>query len=64
VIGVTVNHEHLSDSQLGDAIDQLELDLGIPATDPLTRNLDELVGMVLLAFPALAAIAAPLAAAS
>lgn len=53
VIGVTVNHEHLSEEQLGAAIDEIELDLGIPATDPLTRPLKELVDMVTHAFPVL-----------
>ena len=41
-----------------DSIDALELDLGVPATDPLTRPLDELVDMVLDAFPTLVAAAA------
>ncbi|MGF6823385.1 putative NAD-dependent epimerase/dehydratase family protein [Microbacterium sp. ZKA21] len=54
VIGITVNHENLTDEQLGTAIDEIELDLGIPATDPLTRPLDELVDMVVQAFPHLA----------
>lgn len=53
VIGVTVNHENLSADQLSAAIDEIELDTGLPATDPLTRSLDDLVDMVLLAFPAL-----------
>lgn len=53
VIGITVNHENLTDAQIGEAIDEIELDLGIPATDPLTRPLDALVDMVLRAFPEL-----------
>lgn len=53
VIGVTVNHENLSKAQLAAAIDEIELDTGLPATDPLTRPLSELVEMVLQAFPAL-----------
>ncbi|MDQ0725380.1 DUF1611 domain-containing protein [Microbacterium sp. W4I20] len=53
VIGITVNHENLTDDQLGAAIDEIELDLGLPATDPLTRPLSDLVEMVLQAFPAL-----------
>lgn len=53
VIGVTVNHENLSKAQLAAAIDEIELDTGLPATDPLTRPLAELVAMVLQAFPAL-----------
>lgn len=59
VIGVTVNHENLTDAELGSAIDEIELDLGIPATDPLTRPLDELVDMVVRAFPHLAERLAP-----
>ncbi|WP_417503950.1 DUF1611 domain-containing protein [Microbacterium sp.] len=53
VIGVTVNHENLSADQLAGAIDEIELDTGLPATDPLTRPLSELVEMVLQAFPSL-----------
>lgn len=53
VIGVTVNHENLSADQLAASIDEIELETGLPATDPLTRPLSELVDMVLTAFPAL-----------
>ncbi len=53
VIGVTVNHEHLTDAQITAAIDEIELNLGVPATDPLTRPLSNLVDMVLQAFPEL-----------
>ncbi|CAN7311415.1 DUF1611 domain-containing protein [Microbacterium maritypicum] len=53
VIGVTVNHENLKAEQLAAAIDEIELDTGLPATDPLTRPLAELVEMVLQAFPTL-----------
>lgn len=53
VIGVTVNHENLSTDQLTAAIDEIKLDTGLPATDPLTRPRTELVDMVLEAFPAL-----------
>jgi uncharacterized NAD-dependent epimerase/dehydratase family protein len=53
VIGVTVNHENLTPAQLADAIDEIELETGLPATDPLTRPLAELVEMVLQAFPTL-----------
>jgi uncharacterized NAD-dependent epimerase/dehydratase family protein len=55
VIGITVNHENLTDDEIGTAIAELERDLGLPATDPLTRPLDHLVDMVLTAFPKLAA---------
>ena len=53
VIGITVNHENLSEAQLSASIDEIELSLGLPATDPLTRPLTELVEMVLQAFPSL-----------
>lgn len=53
VIGVTINHENLTDEQITAAIDEHELDLGIPATDPLTRPIEQLVDIVLQAYPAL-----------
>ena len=55
VIGITINHEHMSDDEVTAAIDEVFLDLGLPATDPLTRPLDLLVDMVVTAFPELAA---------
>lgn len=57
VIGITLNHEHLTDDEVSAAIEAHEQELGIPATDPLTRPLDRLVDMVLLAFPALQELA-------
>lgn len=53
VIGLTVNHEGMTDSEVSAAISLYESQLGIPATDALTRPPDELVDMVLLAFPEL-----------
>lgn len=53
VIGVTINHEGLTAAGIDDAIAEHEAELGLPATDPLTRPLEELVDMVLLAFPEL-----------
>jgi uncharacterized NAD-dependent epimerase/dehydratase family protein len=53
VIGVTINHELMSDDEISEAIAEHELALGLPATDPLTRPLERLVEMVLLAFPSL-----------
>ena len=61
VIGVTINHENMTDAEIGEAIDAHELELGLPATDPLTRPLDRLVEMVLLAYPALARTGGPAA---
>lgn len=59
VIGITVNHELMSHDEVGAAIDAIELELGLPATDPLTRPLGQLVDMVLAAFPALQKSLAP-----
>jgi len=58
VIGITVNHENLADDEIGPAIATIERELGLPATDPLTRPIDQLVDMVLAAFPALTTAAA------
>lgn len=54
VIGLTINHEDMTDADVDEAIDAYELELGIPVTDALTRSPDRLVAMVLAAFPALA----------
>jgi uncharacterized NAD-dependent epimerase/dehydratase family protein len=53
VIGLTINHEHMSDAEVTAAITMYEFELGIPATDALTRSPDRLVEMVLRAFPEL-----------
>lgn len=53
VIGLTVNHEHMDGSEVDAAIVQYERDLGIPATDALSRSPKRLVEMVLSAFPKL-----------
>ncbi|MFL6107164.1 MAG: DUF1611 domain-containing protein [Marmoricola sp.] len=55
VIGVTINHEEMTPDEIDEAIAGHRLDLGLPTTDPLTRPAAELVEMVLLAFPELAA---------
>ena len=53
VIGLTINHEHMTDAEVTAAITLYEDELGIPATDALTRPTDRLVAMVLAAFPQL-----------
>ena len=53
VIGLTINHEHMTDAEVSAAITLYECELGIPATDALTRSPDRLVEMVLAAFPEL-----------
>ncbi len=51
VIGLTINHEHMSDDEVEAAIFGYEAELGIPVTDALTRSVDRLVDMVVQAFP-------------
>lgn len=58
VIGVTINHEEMTPLELDDAIADHGLHLGLPVTDPLTRPAEDLVEMVLRAFPELAPLAA------
>ena len=53
VIGLTINHENMTDAEVTSAITQYERELGIPATDALTRSPERLVEMVLSAFPEL-----------
>ncbi len=53
VIGLTINHEHMTDAEGTAAITMYELELGIPATDALSRPPERLVDMVLEAFPQL-----------
>ena len=53
VIGLTINHEDMSDAEISAAIIGYEAELGIPATDALTRPPERLVDMVVAAFPEL-----------
>ncbi len=55
VIGLTINHEHMTSAEVDAAIVAYERELGIPATDALTRSPDRLVAMVRAAFPELGA---------
>ena len=54
VIGVTINHENMSDTEVSSAILRYESELGVPTTDALSRSPNRLVEMVLRAFPELA----------
>ncbi len=51
VIGLTINHEDMTDGEVSEAILEYERELGIPATDALTRPTDLLAEMVSRAFP-------------
>ena len=53
VIGLTINHENMTDTEVDTAIAEYECELGIPATDALTRSPGRLVEMVLSGFPEL-----------
>jgi uncharacterized NAD-dependent epimerase/dehydratase family protein len=59
VIGVTINHEEMTDAEIGSTIEEYEQALGLPATDALARPLDRLAEMVLQSFPALGRALAP-----
>lgn len=51
VIGLTINHENMTDAEVIEAIADYKSELGLPVTDALTRPSSELVDMVLAAFP-------------
>ncbi len=51
VVGLTLNHENMTDAEVTAAITLYELELGIPATDALTRPTGRLLDMVFAAFP-------------
>lgn len=53
VIGLTINHENMTDAEVDVAITLYEVELGIPVTDALTRPVECLVEMVIAAFPQL-----------
>ena len=53
VIGLTINHEDMTSAEVTAAIVRYEGELGIPATDALTRSPEHLVDMVLSRFPEL-----------
>jgi uncharacterized NAD-dependent epimerase/dehydratase family protein len=53
VIGLTINHENMTDIEVDAAIMLYETELGIPVTDALTGSPERLVEMVLSAFPML-----------
>jgi uncharacterized NAD-dependent epimerase/dehydratase family protein len=50
VIGLTINHENMTDTEVDAAITEYERELRIPATDALTRSPERLVEMVLAGF--------------
>jgi uncharacterized NAD-dependent epimerase/dehydratase family protein len=55
VIGLTINHENMTDAEVSKAITRYEKELGIPSTDVLTRSPERLVEMVQSFFPQIGA---------
>jgi len=53
VIGLTINHENMTGSEVDASIIQYERELGIPVADALTCSAERLVEMILSAFPVL-----------
>lgn len=53
VIGLTINHEHMSDTEVNTSIAEYQDKLGIPVTDALAHPSELLVEMVLASFPQL-----------
>jgi len=53
VIGITLNHEDMSDQDIDDVIELYEEKYGLPTTDATKMAPDTLVNMVLSTFPAL-----------
>lgn len=51
VIGLTINHENMTEAEVSVAIKRYEEEFGIPSTDALTRSPERLVEMTLAAFP-------------
>ncbi len=51
VIGLTINHENMTDAEVSSAIVRYERELGVPVTDALTRSTERLLDMVFSAFP-------------
>lgn len=53
VIGLTINHENMTDDEVSASIGHYERELGIPCTDALTRPRERLLDMVFAALPEL-----------
>jgi uncharacterized NAD-dependent epimerase/dehydratase family protein len=53
VIGVTLNHEGMSEAEITDTIAAQSQKLGLPVTDALARPAAHLLAMVVAAYPGL-----------
>ena len=54
VIGLTINHENMTETEVDAAIIQYERQLDIPVADALTCSSERLVEMLVAGFPELA----------
>ena len=55
VVGMTINHENMTDAEITDTITRYESELAVPVTDALNRPAGSLVDIVVRAFPELRA---------
>jgi len=53
VIGLTINHEHMTDAEITTSITDHEERLGLPVTDALSRSAGHLLNIVASAYPSL-----------
>ncbi len=53
VIGVTINHEGMSEAEITDTIAAQSHKLGLPVTDALNRPTAHLLAMIVTAYPGL-----------
>jgi len=53
VIGITINHENMTDDDVDESIEHYENMFHVVTTDMLTRGTDRLVGQILTSFPEL-----------
>ena len=51
VIGVTLNHEGMSEAEVTDTIDAQSHKFGLPVTDALSRPAAHLLAMIVAAYP-------------
>ena len=53
VIGLTINHENMTESEVDASVIKYERELGIPVADALTCSPERLFEMMVAAFPVL-----------
>ena len=53
VIGITLNHEGMTEAEITETIAVQSLKLGLPVTDALARPVEHLLAMVVAAYPGL-----------